>query len=459
MEGFTLECSKLPSWAFDPVSSDVLLMPHAKSKSILQTSLLLGSSSSSPGGGISLPHQLLQHNNTLINNSSFYSSSSYNSSSTFDPASAVDSDGSAVSVVEGPDTKLYHLPTLTLASLTPGTTFIFDTSGLVQHHQQQVGQEQDITKNNQIILSSSGSLMSSLSNVTNCTAGTLGQSITTTTTSSNGTATYMSLDPLVAGHSNQDHHQGVIKCLVEESSGGLRLPKFEEIHNNNSTNSNSSSNHILGKDDCDIKKLGNSSSGCGYDDVDVDDVEDAGDLGEYFNIHELTSSYSHHNSNSHDDDFGGDFGKIDDLEDSRTTTTMESPVEGRTLRLSTTSEEMDDRLNSHDGGGGGGGLILDGYMEEDEDEDVLLEDETSSVPVGGVVVGEEGIILHRREDVDDDEETKDSGNSGETGSSAGGGVVGKAELKCKFCGFVCCSKSSLGIHERRHTGEKPYSCK
>lgn len=35
----------------------------------------------------------------------------------------------------------------------------------------------------------------------------------------------------------------------------------------------------------------------------------------------------------------------------------------------------------------------------------------------------------------------------------------KQELKCKFCGFVCCSKSSLGIHERRHTGERPYACK
>jgi hypothetical protein len=39
----------------------------------------------------------------------------------------------------------------------------------------------------------------------------------------------------------------------------------------------------------------------------------------------------------------------------------------------------------------------------------------------------------------------------------GGQQVG--DLKCKFCGFVCCSKSSLGIHERRHTGERPYACK
>lgn len=39
------------------------------------------------------------------------------------------------------------------------------------------------------------------------------------------------------------------------------------------------------------------------------------------------------------------------------------------------------------------------------------------------------------------------------------GTGAKGELKCKFCGFVCCSKSSLGIHERRHTGERPFACK
>lgn len=82
---------------------------------------------------------------------------------------------------------------------------------------------------------------------------------------------------------------------------------------------------------------------------------------------------------------------------------------------------------------------------------VIFKDEDIVGDLDGI---DDDDLLEAKEERDDDDYL--GGEYGD-GDETQGGL--KGELKCKFCGFVCCSKSSLGIHERRHTGERPFACK
>ncbi|CAL8125511.1 unnamed protein product [Orchesella dallaii] len=94
------------------------------------------------------------------------------------------------------------------------------------------------------------------------------------------------------------------------------------------------------------------------------------------------------------------------------------------------------------------------WSTQDDTGDVGLQ--SHSLDDSFMVKSEEGILgLDDDELLDPKEEREDDEDDGDMND--GSGV--KGELKCKFCGFVCCSKSSLGIHERRHTGERPFACK
>ena len=40
----------------------------------------------------------------------------------------------------------------------------------------------------------------------------------------------------------------------------------------------------------------------------------------------------------------------------------------------------------------------------------------------------------------------------------GGGCGGVSEWACRFCGKVLASASKIAVHERVHSGERPYAC-
>ena len=49
--------------------------------------------------------------------------------------------------------------------------------------------------------------------------------------------------------------------------------------------------------------------------------------------------------------------------------------------------------------------------------------------------------------------------AGVCGADAGGGAVVVKRLECRYCEYRADYPSAMTVHERSHTGEKPYGCR
>lgn len=137
--------------------------------------------------------------------------------------------------------------------------------------------------------------------------------------------------------------------------------------------------------------------------------------------------------------YGTHSGSIFAIAPSSTSTTTNSVIWSNSGGIVETVD-----LRGGDGSSTGGGIL---HFDDGSSPFLLKED------IGDLDGIEDDDLLEAKEEMDDD--LYGDGEEGELDDGTGA----KGELKCKFCGFVCCSKSSLGIHERRHTGERPFACK